>query len=157
MLDEISVCTVRVIVCRILHILGGEAYAADWAVDTNAIEISVDFEKYWSRFHEKHGSAVDAMQREMNVVAGPVCDSFSSAIFVIASVCETSHRLTDCPVSELDMQSFILPTHLHCNRNCIDPDDFLGSNLAALVDIEVAIGLHFFPTLFFQDRTDILS
>lgn len=131
--------------------------SADLAVDTNAIEISKSFDTYWRDFHTLLNYCVN-INGETNVITGPVLDSPSSGLFVIVSTCRSvGVALADCPIDQLDIQSFILPTNLRYSRNCIKSTKFFSTNLATLPDIEHLTGLRFFPSLSFGDKAEILS
>lgn len=125
------------------------------AVDTNAIEISANFEKYWIDFQSRLGHNV-VLHGETNVIIGPIRDSSSPSLFIIVSNCNNS-ALADCGINQLNVQSFILPTHLRYNGGCIAFDDMYRVHIAGVRDVEQITGLHFFPTLSYRDKVDILS
>ena len=124
-------------------------------VDTNAIEVSSRFTKYWGDFHDKLSQLI-AQNGETNVIVGPVRDSASPALFFIVSNCKNS-PLSQCPIDQLDQQSFILPTNSKYNRDCISSEDFFIHNLAMLRDVEIVSNLQFFPLLPYRYRVDLLS
>ena len=128
---------------------------ADVAVDTNAIEVSSRFAKYWTDFKTKLSQSV-TLNGETNVIVGPVRDSESPALFFIVSNCKNS-PLAQCPIDQLDQQSFILPTHSKYNRDCISSEEFFTTNLAMLSDVEHVSNLQFFPVLPYRYRVDLLS
>lgn len=127
---------------------------ADVAVDTNAIEISKSFEKYWREFLILLNKSIES-SGDTNVIMGPVRNSLSPGLFVIVSTCQAS--LAGCPVDELDVQSFIFPTNVRYSRDCIDLDKFFSQNLATLADVEHLTGIRFFPSLSYGDKADVLS
>lgn len=134
---------------------GAGGNAADVAVDTNAIEVSSRFFKYWTDFHAKLTQSI-AQNGETNVIVGPVRDSISPALFFIVTNCKNS-SLAQCPIDQLDQQSFIFPTYSKYNRDCIVSEEFFSTNLAMLRDIEYFSNLQFFPLLPYRYRTDLLS
>ena len=131
------------------------ASVADVAVDSNAIEVYSRFAKYWGDFHDKISQLI-AQNGETNVIVGPVRDSESPALFFIVSNCKNS-PLAQCPIDQLDQQSFILPTHSKYNRDCISSEEFFTTNLAMLSDVEHVSNLQFFPVLPYRYRVDLLS
>jgi len=131
------------------------ATEADMAVDTNAIDVSSDFLKYWTDFHTKLSASV-ATNGETNVVIGPIRDTSSPSLFVIVSNCG-NYLLSECPVDRLEVQSFILPTRMKHNNACLGSDDFFATHLAMLRDISQITGLRFFPAISYRDQVDLLS
>ncbi|KAI9555247.1 hypothetical protein GHT06_017762 [Daphnia sinensis] len=131
--------------------------SADVAVDTNAIEISKPFETYWNEFHAMLNRSVET-NGETNVIVGPVRDSPSPGLFFVVSTCRSNGvALADCPVDQLDMQSFIMPTNVRYSRDCIKFTAFFNAHLASLPDVEHLTGIRFFPALPYGDKADILS
>ena len=128
---------------------------ADAAVDTNAIEISLGFKGFWSEFNARLGKSIE-VHGETNVIVGPISDPNSPSLFIIVFNCNKK-PLKNCSVNQLDIQSFILPTCLKYNGDCLDPDDFFNAHLAGLRDVEKITGLHFFPTLNYRDQVDLLA
>jgi len=127
----------------------------DVLIDTNAIEISAGFKKFWNDFHVKLGRTA-ASKGETNVIVGPILDSNSPSLFVIVSNCNRK-ALKNCSINQLDVQSFILPTHLKYNIDCMDSDDLFNAHLAGLRDVEQITGFHFFPALSYRDKVDLMS
>jgi len=127
------------------------------AVDTNAIDVSPAFLKYWTDFHKKLSESVST-NAETNVVIGPIRDITSSpSLFVVVSNCR-NYILSKCPsVSHLEVQTFILPTRMKHNNDCLSPEDFFATHLAMLRDITQITGLRFFPSTSYRDQVDLLS
>lgn len=94
---------------------------------------------------------------ETNVIAGPVRNSISPGLFFIVSTCLVENSLAECPIDQLDLQSFIFPTNLRYSRDCINSDKFFSNNLATLADVEHLTGLSFLPSLSYGDKADVLS
>jgi len=134
---------------------GRGATEDDMAVDTNAIDVSSGFSKYWTDFHTKLSASV-ASNGETNVVIGLIRDTSSPSFFVIVSNCGNS-ILSECPVNRLDVQSFILPTRMKHNNACLGSDDFFATHLAMSRDISQITGLRFFPAISYRDQVDLLS
>lgn len=129
----------------------------DITIDTNALEVSTPFVKYWNGLHSLVESLTQA-NRIANVIVGPARWTPSPSIFVVVSTCkDQTASLPECPVASLDFQSFLLPTNTRYSRSCLDIDVFLRSHVATLRDIESHTGLHFFPQLTYGDKADLLS
>lgn len=127
------------------------------AVDTNALEVSTSYLKYWSALHNLLRGAV-ATNGETNVITGPVRDSPSSAQFFVVSTCLTADAsLASCPVDELDVQSFILPTNARYSRDCLGSGKYLGTHVASIHDVEHTTGLRLFPILSYDDKVRLES
>lgn len=95
---------------------------------------------------------------ETNVIVGPVRNSPSSGLFFIVSTCQAvGVAVVDCPLDQLDMQSFIMPTNVRYSRKCINYTAFFNAHLASLPDVEHLTGIRFFPSLSYRDKADILS
>jgi hypothetical protein len=117
--------------------------------------VSSRFVKYWTDFHAKLAQSI-TQNGETNVIVGPVRDSISPALFFIVSNCKNS-PLAQCPIDQLDQQSFILPTYSKYNRDCIASEEFFSTNLAMLRDVEHVSNLQFLAALPYRFRVDLLS
>lgn len=129
--------------------------SVDGWVETNAIEISPAFEKYWQDI-EKRIMELSGNAGRIHVVAGPARNSPSPAIFLVVSYCTDLMEL-DCSGKELDVQSFLLPTHLHYGRDCLSSNLFLRSHLATVRDVEHASGLNIFQSLSREAKVQVLG
>ena len=130
-------------------------YATDGLVETNAIDISSPFSAYWLDMETRIDRLAANHSGHVNVVVGPVRSSSKPAVFVVISFCQ--HMLTNCSGDELQVQSFLLPSHLRYSRNCLSTDSFARSHLATVRDMEQATGLTLFPQLPFEDKIQLLG
>lgn len=125
-------------------------------VETNAIEISPAFGKYWQDIENRIKELSSYMAGRIHVLAGTVRNSPSPAIFLVVSYCTYAMEL-GCSGKELDVQSFLLPTHLHYGRNCLSTDLFLRSHVATVRDVEKASGLILFQSLSHEAKVQVLG
>jgi len=130
-------------------------HSTDAWVETNAIEISEAFEKYWQDMEALVVQLSADLPGRLNVLAGPVRNSPSPAIFLVVSYCPDPIEL-GCSEDQLDVQSFTLPTHLHYSRDCLSTDLFSRSHLTTLRDVERASGLNLFRSLASEAKVQLL-
>lgn len=136
------------------NIAGSESN--DMAIDTNALEVSTPYLKYWSSLHNLLRDSV-AINGETNVVTGPVRDSPSSGQFFVVSTCLSDASLGSCRVEELDVQSFILPTNARYSRDCFGTGKYLSTHVATIPDIEHTTGIRLFPNVSYGDKLHLTS
>jgi len=134
---------------------------SDAAVDTNAAEVSTGFAPRLAalnRLVAQRWSSDGSVRGGVHVVVGPRREPMRSSLFAVVSACRTpASTVYDCPVYQLDVQSFILPTRSRYNGRCTDDDAFLALNVATLKDVELLSGLRLFPTLSYADRVALLT
>ena len=92
----------------------------------------------------------------LNIFVGPVRDSPSPAIFLVVSYCPDPVELLACLENQLNVQSFILPTHLHYSRDCLSTERFLRSHLTTIRDVERASGFNLFQSLLNEAKVQLL-
>lgn len=128
---------------------------ADGLVETNVIDISQSFAKYWQSVEERIGEFLVNASGRVNVMAGPVRNWPSPSVFLVVSYCQ--HHLSNCSGDELQVQSFLLPTHLRYNRDCLSVDLFLRSHLASVRDVERESQLTLYSSISAQDKVQLLA
>lgn len=130
----------------------------DISVDTNAIDVSSAFVKYWNGLHLLI-EGLTSLNKTVNVIVGPARSSSPSpSVFVVVSTCtDETVSLDECSVANLDFQSFLLPTNARHSRSCLNIDVFLRAHVATLRDIENLTNMKFFPRLTYSDKADLLS
>ena len=92
----------------------------------------------------------------LNIFVGSVRDSPSPAIFLVVSYCPDPVELLACLENQLNVQSFILPTHLHYSRDCLSTERFLRSHLTTIRDVERASGFNLFQSLLNEAKVQLL-